>query len=402
MNDRSSDAPATISRRTVLGTALGSAATLAVTPKKSLAALTAGPRTFPALGQDEQQIPFTNDGQGDGRRTQLIWQELRDWHTPADVLYEVSHYPKPADVPDRELRITGLVDREQTLTLADIREEPVESYMAILECGGNGASPAFSGAIGNMTWTGTKLMPILERAGIQRDAFEIVFFGEDRGEEEIRGDTYEQQFARSLPLGDPILDNAMLCWEMNGMPLNMVHGSPMRLVVPGWFGVAWVKWLDRIHLVDRRYVGRFMSQDYVTLRGEENEDGSVVWHRTLVGPINTKSVTARAIRQGNGNVRLEGAAWTDGTPLDKVQVSVDGGEWMDATLLEPPADATPHTWTFWTYEWQSPSAGPHTVTSRAIDAKGRIQPTADDPQIAMKKTYWEASQQVVRELEIPA
>ncbi len=404
MKDRSSPGsnrtfPSTITRRTVLGSALGSAATLAVAPRTSLAALTSGPRAFPPLTQDEEQIPFTNDGQSGSRRTQLVWQELRDWHTPAEQLYEVSHYEKPEDVADRELHITGLVDRPLTLTLGQIREMPSETYTAILECGGNGASPGFSGAIGNMRWTGTRLMPILERAGIDPDALEVVFFGDDRGEEEIRGDNYEQQFARSLPLGEPVMERTMLCYEMNGMPLNMLHGSPMRLVVPGWFGVAWVKWLDRVHVVDRRYVGRFMSRDYVTLRGEETEDG-IVWHRTLVGPINVKSITSRTIRQADGSVRIEGAAWTDGTPLESVQVSIDDGVWIEATLQPPPADANPHTWTFWSYTWSNPTPGAHTIVSRATDAKGRVQPRADDPQIAMKKTYWEASQQIVREIEL--
>ncbi|SUZ94826.1 uncharacterized protein METZ01_LOCUS47680 [marine metagenome] len=392
-------APAILSRRTVLSAALGSATTLAVVPRASLAALTSGPSTFPLQAQNEHQIPFTNDEQPQDMANQVVWQKLRDWHTPAEQLYEVSHYEKPADVTDRRLRITGMVDRPTSLTLAQIRGMQSETYTAVLECGGNGASARFSGAIGNMKWTGTRLLPILERAGIDPDAIEVVFFGEDKGEEEIRGNTYEQQFARSLPLREPVMETAMLCYEINGMPLSMVHGSPLRLVVPGWYGVAWVKWLNRIDLVDRRYVGRFMSRDYVTLRGEETESGTV-WHRTLVGPINIKSITARTIRQTDGNVRIEGAAWTDGTPLRSVQISIDGDSWVDVVLQPPPADATPHTWTFWSYVWINPTSGSHTIVSRAIDTKGRVQPSTEDPQIAMKRTYWEASQQVVREIEL--
>jgi len=397
MKDRSS--PDTLSRRAVLSTALGSAATLAVAPRTSLAALTSGPRAFAPLAQGERQIPFSNDEQPQNRADRVVWQKLRDWHTPAEQLYEVSHYDKPADVPDRGLRITGLVDRPTSLTLEQIREMPSETYMAVLECGGNGLAPRFSGAIGNMRWTGTRLMPILERAGISADAVEVVFFGADKGEEEIRGDTYEQQFTRSLPLRQPVVEAAMLSYEVNGMPLSMVHGSPLRLVVPGWYGVAWVKWLNRIDVVDRRHVGRFNSRDYVTLRGEETEDGTV-WHRSVVGPINVKSITARTVRQEDGSVRVEGAAWTDGTPLESVQLSIDGGAWVATTLQPPPADATPHTWTFWSYTWSNPTPGTHTIVSRAIDGKGRVQPSAEDPQIALKRTYWEANQQVVREVQI--
>ena len=392
-------APAILSRRTVLSAALGSATTLAVVPRASLAALTSGPSTFPLQAQNEHQIPFTNDEQPQDMANQVVWQKLRDWHTPAEQLYEVSHYEKPANIADRGLRITGMVDRPTSLTLAQIREMQSETYTAVLECGGNGASARFSGAIGNMRWTGTRLLPLLEQAGIDPDAIEVVFFGADKGEEEIRGNTYEQQFARSLPLREPVMETAMLCYEINGLPLSMVHGSPLRLVVPGWYGVAWVKWLNRIDLVDRRYVGRFMSRDYVTLRGEETERGTV-WHRTLVGPINVKSITARTIRQTDGSVRIEGAAWTDGTPLRSVEISIDGSSWVDVVLQPPPTDATPHTWTFWSYIWTNPTSGSHTIVSRAIDTKGRVQPSAEDPQIAMKRTYWEASQQVVREIEL--
>jgi len=391
--------PDTLSRRTVLGTALGSAATLAVAPRTSLAALTSGPRTFAPLAQGERQIPFSNDGQPQDRTDRVVWQKLRDWDTPAEQLYEVSHYDKPADIPDRGLRITGLVDRPMALTLDQIREMPRETYMAVLECGGNGLSPRFSGAIGNMRWTGTRLMPILERAGVSPDAIEVVFFGADRGEEEIGDDTYEQQFTRALPLRQPVMETAMLAYEVNGIPLSMTHGSPLRLAVPGWYGVAWVKWLNRIDVVDRRHVGRFNSRDYVTVRGEETEDGTV-WRRSVVGPVNVKSITARTIRQDDGNVRVEGAAWTDGTALESVQLSIDGGAWVDTALKPPPAGATAHTWTFWSYTWKDPTPGTHTIVSRAIDKKGRVQPTAEDPQIAMKRTYWEANQQVVREVQI--
>ena len=142
-----------------------------------------------------------------------------------------------------------------------------------------------------------------------------------------------------------------------------------------------------------------MSRDYVTLRGEETGDGTV-WHRTLVGPINVKSVTARAVRQVDGNVRIEGAAWTDGTPLASVQLKIDDGEWQDVELRSSPSEANQHTWTFWQHQWRNATPGAHTLVSRAIDAKGRVQPSAADPQIALKKTYWEASQQVVRELTV--
>ena len=159
-------APTILSRRTVLSAALGSATTLAVVPRASLAALTSGPSTFPPQAQNEHQIPFTNDEQPQDMTNQVVWQKLRDWHTPVEQLYEVSHYEKPADVTDRGLRIAGMVDHPTSLTLEQIRGMRSAAYTAVLECGGNGASARFSGAIGNMKWTGTRLLPILERAGI--------------------------------------------------------------------------------------------------------------------------------------------------------------------------------------------------------------------------------------------
>ncbi len=373
-----------ISRRQVLT----SAAALAIAPHGALA----GP------ARQERQVPFLDDEQPQDLATQTVWQNLREWSTPPERLFEVSHYEKPQSHDQWQLRLTGMTRRPATLSLAEIRDLPRQTYTAVLECGGNGASPRFSGAIGNMRWTGTRLLPLIEN-DVDPDAIEAVFFGADSGEEEIRDGQYEQFFARSLPLREKVMETALLCYEMNGEPLSLIHGAPLRLVVPGWYGVAWVKWLDRIDFVDRRYVGRFMSDDYVTLRGEETDAGTV-WHRTLVGPINVKSMTARAMLEGDGTLRMEGAAWTDGTPLDTVQVKIDDGPWQDAELLPHPEGSTPHAWTFWRHRWRNPPSGRHTLVSRAIDAKGRVQPRAEDAQIAMKRTYWEASQQVVRTIEL--
>ncbi len=382
-----------LTRRTLLTSAAAAAAV-----PYSARALAFMPGTeWRQLGQNEQQIPFINDTQPDDLANQIVWQKPFDWHTPADRLYEVSHYDKPTDLSDWQVGITGMVERPRTLSLAELQRLPSIEYTATIECGGNGLAGRFMGAIGNMRWTGTPLMPLLEDCGVHADALEAVFFGADTGMEKIRRNEYEQHFARSLPLGRPVMDTALICYAMNGEPLAPEHGAPVRLVVPGWFGVAWVKYLNRIDITDRRYVGRFMSRDYVTLRGEETDSGTV-WHRTLVGPMLVKSITARAVRQQDGNVRIEGAAWTDGTPLDKVELSIDDGSWAEATLLPKPADATPHTWTFWNYEWRNPAAGSHTLVSRATDTKDRVQPKVEDPEIALKKTYWEANQQIVREI----
>ena len=387
--------PDPITRRRLLT----SAAAAAAVPYGARALAFMPGTEWPELRQNEQQIPFVNDTQPDDLTNQIVWQKPFDWHTSADRLYDVAHYDKPTDLSDGRIDITGMVERPLTLSLEALKRLPRIEYTATIECGGNGLAGRFMGAIGNMRWTGTPLVPLLQDCGIQPDAMEAVFFGADSGIEEIRRNEYAQHFARSLPLGRPVMDTALICYAMNGEPLPLLHGGPVRLVVPGWFGIAWVKWLNRIDIIDRRYVGRFMSRDYVTLRGEETDSGTV-WHRTLVGPMRVKSIAARSLRQENGDVRIEGAAWTDGTPLESVQLSIDDGEWMEATLQPKPADATPHTWTFWSYVWTNPPSGTHTLVSRATDAKGRVQPTETDPEIALKKTYWEANQQIVREIEI--
>src|SRR5207249_3297086 len=129
--------------------------------------------------------------------------------------------------------------------------------------------------------------------------------------EKIRAKDYPQNFARSLGIPDALQDNVLLAYEMNAEPLPKAHGAPVRLVVPGWYGIAWVKWLTRIELHDRRFMGRFMGRDYVTIRGEQHGDG-VIWRETAVGKMNLKSMVARVVRRTDGVLKVSGAAWNDG------------------------------------------------------------------------------------------
>jgi hypothetical protein len=144
-------------------------------------------------------------------------------------------------------------------------------------------------------------------------------------------------------------------------------------------------------------MSRFMARDYVTIRGEE-VDGQTMWRETSVGPIDVKSMVARATRKKDGTVVLMGAAWTDGTPLEKVEVRVDDGAWEPAELVKHPRAR--YAWTFWRHEWRNPAAGDHKVVSRAVDREGRIQPSEEDPAIKLKRTYWESNQQRVRRIRI--
>jgi DMSO/TMAO reductase YedYZ molybdopterin-dependent catalytic subunit len=168
----------------------------------------------------------------------------------------------------------------------------------------------------------------------------------------------------------------------------------VRLLAPGWYGVANVKWLDRIDVIDTRWMGHFMARDYVTIR-EEQRDGQPVWTETSVGKALLKSAPARVTRK-DGAHRIMGAAW--GAPIASVEVQVDGGAWMPATIDE--GAGFDYAWKLWSINWPNPTPGEHTVTSRATDSAGAVQPDMTDPRIANKRTYWESNGQITRRVQI--
>jgi len=350
---------------------------------------------FDKVGADETVVPFL-DAQPKGKM--LYWQDLTSWITPNDQLYSVSHYGTPEVDPGKwQLEISGLVKKPKTLLLAQIKARKRKTVAATLECSGNSSNPGFMGAIGNIEWTGTPLASLLKECHPLDRAIEAVFFGADEKVEKIRDQDYLQNFARSLSLGDALRDDILLAYEMNGQPLEQGHGAPLRLIVPGWFGITWVKWLTRIELLDRRYMSKYMAREYVTIRGEER-DGQTIWRETSVGPMDVKSVVARVVRRKDGSLRVTGAAWTDGTPLERVELKIDGGNWTP--VQREKRRQSKYSWTFWNYDWKNAAPGEHMVVSRAIDAEGRVQPPAGDPEIKLKRTYWEANQQWVRKIRI--
>ncbi|HUQ68426.1 MAG TPA: molybdopterin-dependent oxidoreductase, partial [Planctomycetaceae bacterium] len=195
----------------------------------------------------------------------------------------------------------------------------------------------------------------------------------------------------------------LLAWERNGEPLTQGNGAPLRLIVPGWYGIANVKWLCRIELRSTRYMGRFMARDYVTVRGERR-GATVEYVETSVSKMNLKSIVARITRQtavdGKISCKAYGAVWNDGTEIALVEVKVDDGPWQPAKIADDPKSQ--FCWRFFSIDLGALPPGKHKVVSRAVDAKGRIQPAADDDEIALKKTYWEAYAQWPREIELGA
>ena len=269
------------------------------------------------------------------RRDWRAGRTWSSWITPNDKFFSIAHYNRP-QIDDKTWRlgVSGLVDHPSTLTLDQLRALPREQVTFTLECSGNNGLPFLQSAIGNARWGGTPLAEVLRNAGIKSDALEVVFFGADSGEETVRKDTplefkYTSNFARSMPVADAMNPANLLCYEMNGAPLPAANGFPCRLIVPGWYGVANVKWLTRIEVRDNRFLGRFMGRDYVTIR-EEQRDGKTIMAETSVGRMLLKSAPAR-VMQRDRRYQIDGMAWGP-RPVAAVEVKIDDGIWTKATL----------------------------------------------------------------------
>ena len=356
------------------------------------------------LGQEHGStlVPFTDitddfitDPPGPARFLDI--RTIVDFYTPADKFFTIQHYGQPEiDRSSYRLQISGMVSRPQRFSLADLRgRRPVELACAF-ECSGN-SSRRFHGLVSNGHWRGVSLRSLLEEVGLQEGSREVVFFGVDRGEETItsRGRSWdvEQQFARSVSIEDAMGKDTLLAYELNGEPLSIHQGAPLRLIVPGWYGVAQVKWLSQIHLQDARFMGKFMAREYVTLAANMVGD-EVKYTETSITRIRLKSVIARVTR-GRDNHTIHGFALTDGTPLKAVEVQVDDGLWMPATM---DARNTKYSWQLFSYCWEGATPGEHSITSRAIDVNDDVQPVQDD--LVDKKTGWENNAQFTRRVMI--
>jgi DMSO/TMAO reductase YedYZ molybdopterin-dependent catalytic subunit len=295
---------------------------------------------------------------------------------------------------DWRLQVDGLVIKPLTLTLAQLRARPHQQVTFTLECSGNHGFPFVTGNIGTAMWTGTPLAPLLREAGWQPEVTEVVFWGADSGPGTVGEQTVTEQFARSMTLAEA-LDPNLLCYEMNGVPLHPAHGFPLRLIAPGWYGVANVKWLVGIELLNQRYEGRFMGRDYVTQR-KVVQSGREVTRFTSVGRSRLKSAPARVVR--GEQYRIEGVAW--GVPIGQVEVRVNDGAWQRAYLVGEDAGSG-FAWRRWSLDWGKPAPGEYTIISRASDTRGRVQPAPSEPEIATKLTYWESNGQITRRIHIP-
>jgi DMSO/TMAO reductase YedYZ molybdopterin-dependent catalytic subunit len=353
-----------------------------------------------ALGAEEELVPFTDmpaeftaPPVTPGAIHYLDTRKITSFYTPNDDFYIIQHYNQPElDAASYTLKLTGLVDKPQEFTLEQLKARPHVELTAGFECGGN-SERLFQGLIGNARWVGCALADLLLEAGVHPEGIEIVFYGNDKGMETIRDQTVEQSFGRSLHINDALNTGAILAWEMNGEPLPHFHGAPLRLIVPGWYGVANVKWLAQIHAQDRRFMGRFMGRDYVTL-SKVDIGGEERWEERSVTKIRLKSAIVRVTKSGDAHT-ITGFALTDGTPLRAVEVSIDGGDWQKAEI-DP--QSSEYSWQLFSLRWPDASPGEHTLVSRAIDAKGEVQATPED--MPEKPTRWENYAQFPRKVRI--
>jgi DMSO/TMAO reductase YedYZ molybdopterin-dependent catalytic subunit len=353
-----------------------------------------------ALGQNEELVPFTDVPEGfmappvaPGAIHFLDTRRLDSFYTPNGDFYIVQHYNQPTVSEEQyRLRLTGMIDRPLELSLADIKRRPKVEIDAGFECGGNNRN-IFHGLIGNARWGGISLRRLLRDVGVQRGGIEVVFYGADKGMENIRDTDVEQSFGRSLHIDDATHPEVMLAYEMNGEPLPLYHGAPLRLLVPGWYGVANVKWLDQIHVQDRRYMGRFMARDYVTL-SRRDVGGVERWEERSVTKMRLKSAIIRVTRKPSG-YEILGFVLNDGTPLRSVEIKIDGDPWRPAEI---DADATQYSMKPFRFAWNDATPGEHTLVSRVIDVTGQVQATPDE--MPQKPSRWENYAQFPRTVRI--
>ena len=321
---------------------------------------------------EETVLAFRNHG--------FHLEMLREPITPLGSHFLLIHFDIPKlDAADYRIAIGGRVRTPLTVTLDDLKRRDVVKQPSILECAGTGRSyahpraiyvPWFNEPIGVYEYTGTPLRPLLEEAGLLDDAVEIVFGGHDEGVDlGVR-----HHFERALPVDEALGDGVILAWEANGQPLLPAHGFPLRLVVPSWYGMASVKWLSSITVIDHPFQGVEQEQVY-RLQTSPSDGGR---------PVQKKSVRAAMMPPGfpdaisryrflsPGRHMLQGMAWSGHGPIVRVEVSTDDRRtWKEAKLERP---VSPYAWTPWKFEWNVTTPGEYLLSSRATDAERNIQP----------------------------
>ena len=321
---------------------------------------------------EELQLATRNHG--------LPLEALRYTVTPAGLHYLLIHYDIPhVDTTTWALEIGGRVGGPRRLALEELRSRPQISVTVTMECAGNGralldprplSQPWLQEAVGTAVWTGVSMRSLLEEIGVDGDVIEVVFTGLDCG---VEGGV-EQNYERGLALDEASRPDVVLAYEMNGLPLLPQHGAPLRLVAPGWYGMTNVKWLTRITAVTEPFAG-YQNEHSYRFRTDVDDLGTPMSRmrpRALMIPPGIPDFYTRRRLQSSGPTTLTGRAWSGRSPIDSVEVSVDGGAtWGDAEVH--PQELGPWAWQSWTYQWDSPTPGDHILCCRARDAAGEAQ-----------------------------
>jgi len=341
-----------------------------------------------SAAQGEPRLPGMIVREKMPENLEFPFSSLHSFLTPAERFYVRSHFAVPTiDTKTWRLRVEGAVRTPLELNYDDLLKMPSRTETATLECAGNGRVflvPAAKGAqwelgaVSNAEWTGIALQAVLARAGVKSGAVEVILEGADSGEiKDPPKPTGPIHFARSIPLALANRPEVLLAYRMNGEELPPSHGFPVRAVVPGWYGVASVKWLTRIIVTDRPFNGHFQSVDYALW---ERLNG--IPTRVPVTEMQVKAQIARPdmreVLAAGSTYRIFGAAWAGDAEIKQVEVSADGGTtWMPTQLL---GKDVRHAWRFWERIWKVPSErGPYTLMARATDGRGNVQPTQRQP-----------------------
>jgi DMSO/TMAO reductase YedYZ molybdopterin-dependent catalytic subunit len=298
--------------------------------------------------------------------------------TPNKLFYVRNHFDYPkVDLDSWTLTIEGMVNQPIELSYSDLKNMTKYEVPATLECAGDKRSlfkkkaqgNQFGlGAISHAVWGGIRLKDVFDKTGISPNATEIVFKGLDFGQ---RKDMQEPvSFERSLPLEKGIHPDTLLAYEMNGEQLPNKHGFPLRLIVPGWYAVASVKWLNKIKLIDKPFMGPFQSIDYVILKKPNDYKHAepvtqVLINSTIASPTEEQEI-------GLGKNTITGYAWAGEQSVKTVEISTDGGKnWNPATLIDPDV---PYSWRKWSFEWEAQKPGEYTIMCKAINDLNEEQP----------------------------
>jgi DMSO/TMAO reductase YedYZ molybdopterin-dependent catalytic subunit len=314
------------------------------------------------------------------RNKAMPLEALRYDVTPTGMHFTLIHYDiPPVDMASWRLGIGGQVKRPLSLTLEELQRRPSRTLRVTLECAGDGrallhprpmSQPWLTGAVGTAEWTGTPLRLLLEEAGLEDGVREIVFTGLDHG---IEGGV-EQDYQRSLPVELAVHGDVLLAWAMNDAALEPQHGYPLRLIVPGWYGMAQVKWLRSVETIAEPFDGyqQTVAYRYNQSCNEPGEPVTVMRVRSLMIPPGFPDFLTRTRIVPRGPVTLHGRAWSGGSAITGVDVSVDGGtSWAPAEVEAP---AGPYSWQRWSYVWEVSAPGSYELCCRAHDQGRNVQP----------------------------